>query len=144
MLTPKEYLRQAYRLDQRINANIEEVKNLREMPESVSGLRYREDPIQTTRSIDAPFIRVLEKAWEIEERIADELSILYDLKEQIKDAIATVKNIDERLVLQYRYMDGMTWEAIGETLHADRTTVWRWHGRALQHFKMPKCPIELE
>ena len=38
----------------------------------------------------------------------------------------------------------MTWEAIGETLHADRTTVWRWHGRALQDVKMPKCPIELE
>ena len=143
MLTPKEYLRQACRLDQRINANIEEVKNLREMSESVSGLRYREDPIQTTRSIEAPFIRVLEKAWEIEERIADELSILYDLKEQIKDAIASVKNVDECLVLQYRYIDGMTWEAIGAELHADERTVRRWHGHALLHLEMPKTPIIL-
>ena len=141
MLTPKEYLRQAYRLDKRIDANIEEVRNLRETAESVSSLRFQEDPIQTTRSTDAPFVRVLEKAWEIEQRIADELSLLYDLKEQIKDAIASVKNIDEQLVLQYRYINAMTWEAIGAALHADERTIRRWHGRALLHMEMPKTPI---
>lgn len=35
-MTAKEYLGQAYRLDQRINANLEEVARLREMASSVS------------------------------------------------------------------------------------------------------------
>ena len=30
-MTPKEYLRQAYRLDQKINSDLEEVNSLREM-----------------------------------------------------------------------------------------------------------------
>ena len=34
-MTAKEYLSQAYRLDQRINSNIEEVTMLREMASSI-------------------------------------------------------------------------------------------------------------
>lgn len=36
-MTAKEYLSQAYRLDQRINSNIEEVTMLREMASSIRG-----------------------------------------------------------------------------------------------------------
>ena len=35
-MTNKEYLRQAYRLDQKINSDIEEVARLREMASSIS------------------------------------------------------------------------------------------------------------
>ena len=41
-MTAKEYLGQAYRLDQRINANLEEVARLREMASSVSSPSWEE------------------------------------------------------------------------------------------------------
>ena len=39
-MTAKEYLRQAYRLDQKINSDLEEVAALREMASSVSSAAF--------------------------------------------------------------------------------------------------------
>ena len=55
-LAAKEYLRQAYRLDQRINSDLEEVAALREMVPSVSSSQYSER-VQTSRKGDPSFIR---------------------------------------------------------------------------------------
>lgn len=52
-MTAKEYLSQAYRLDQRINSNIEEVTMLREMANSISSPSWGEK-VQTSRSTEAP------------------------------------------------------------------------------------------
>jgi len=37
----------------------------------------------------------------------------------------------------------MTWEQIGDELHADRTTVFRWHNAALKHITLPEEPITI-
>ena len=55
-MTAKEYLSQAYRLDQRINSNIEEVTMLREMASSISSPSWGEK-VQTSRSTEAPFVK---------------------------------------------------------------------------------------
>jgi hypothetical protein len=62
-MTVKEYLHQAYRLDQRIKSDTMEAQNLREMAGSVSGLRYDKDRVQTSKNTDAPFVRTLERLW---------------------------------------------------------------------------------
>ena len=46
-MTAKEYLSQAYRLDQRINSNIEEISRLREMVCSISSPSW-EEKVQTS------------------------------------------------------------------------------------------------
>ena len=37
----------------------------------------------------------------------------------------------------------LTWEQIGDELHADRTTVYRWHNSAVNHVKLPENPIQI-
>ena len=59
-MTSKEYLRQAYRLDQIINSDIEEAARLREMTETLSSPALCER-IQTAHSGNAPFVSSLEK-----------------------------------------------------------------------------------
>jgi len=140
-MTVKEYLRQAYHLDQRISAVMEETQNLRAMAGNVSAVRYDTDHVQTSPSADASFVRALEKLWDLEEKAAEELNLLSDLKRQVREVIESAPNTDERLVLQYRYIHNLTWEQIGTKLHADRTTVYRWHGNALNHVKLPEEPI---
>ena len=39
-MTAKEYLRQAYRLNERINSHIEELKNLRDLSTRIQGVSY--------------------------------------------------------------------------------------------------------
>ncbi|MGI6735943.1 MAG: DUF1492 domain-containing protein [Anaerovoracaceae bacterium] len=140
-MTPKEYLRQAYRLDQRIRIDTEEIKQLREMACGVSAICYDRERVQSSVPSDAPFVRALERLEEMEQKTSRELSLLSDLKKQISEVIRAVPDTDERLILHYRYVDNMTWERIGEELHADRTTVYRWHGNALQHVVLPEHPI---
>jgi hypothetical protein len=63
-MTVKEYLHQAYRLDQRIKSDTMEAQNLREMAGSVSAIQYDKDRVQTSRNTEAPFVRTLEKLWD--------------------------------------------------------------------------------
>lgn len=141
-MTVKEYLHQAYRLDQKINSDLEEVSALREMASSVSSPQLTER-VQTSRKGDAPFVRCLEKIMELEEKINREIDLLVELKKEIRSVISTVEDTDERLVLRYRYVHNYTWEQIGNELHADSRTVRRWHGKALLHVTLPEKPIEI-
>lgn len=139
-MTAKEYLRQAYRLDQKISSDLEEVASLREMSASVSSPQLTER-VQTSKNTDAPFVRALEKIMDLEERINKEIELLMELKKEIRVVITTVEDTDECMVLKYRYVHNYTWEQIGNELHADARTVRRWHGKALQHVIMPENPI---
>ncbi len=139
-MTAKEYLRQAYRLDQKINSDLEEVAALREMASSVSSPQLSER-VQTSRKGDAPFVRCLEKIIELEDKINKEIDLLVELKKEIRTVITTVEDTDERMVLKYRYVHNYTWEQIGNELHADARTVRRWHGKALLHVVLPENPI---
>ena len=97
-MTVKEYLHQAYRLDQRIKSDTMEAQNLREMAGSVSAIQYDKDRVQTSRNTEAPFVRTLEKLWTLEKKIAGELEMLSDLKKQIREVIEAVPDTDERKI----------------------------------------------
>lgn len=141
-MTAKEYLHQAYRLDQRINSNLEELAALREMASSISSPQLSER-VQTSKQTDAPFVRNLEKIMALEDRINKEVNLLMELKDEIRAVITAVPNTDERMVLKYRYVHNYTWEQIGTELHADARTVRRWHGKALQHVVLPQNPVTI-
>lgn len=141
-MTAKEYLRQAYRLDQKISSDLEEVASLREMSASVSSPQLTER-VQTSKNTDAPFVPALEKIIDLEEHINKEVELLMELKKEIRAVITTVEDTDERMVLKYRYVHNYTWEQIGNELHADARTVRRWHGKALQHVILPENPITI-
>ena len=141
-MTNKEYLRQAYRLDQKINSDIEEVARLREMASSISSPALG-DKVQTSRNGDAPFVRSIEKILMLEAKINREIDTLVDLKEQMREVIAAVPDTDERMVLRYRYIHNLTWEQIGNELNADARTIRRWHGSALLHVVLPAEPIKI-
>ena len=139
-MTAKEYLKQAYRLDHRIDSDIAEMERLREMACSVGSPGFEEHH-NPNRPTEAPFVRALEKMWAMQEKINAEIDRLVDLKAQMRGVIEAVPDTDERMVLRYRYIHNMTWEQIGDELHADKSTVRRWHGSALQHVIMPDEPI---
>lgn len=139
-MTAKEYLKQAYRLDHRIDSDIAEMERLREMAYSVGSPGFEEHH-NPNRPTEAPFVRVLEKVWRMEEKINAEIDRLVDLKAQIRGVIEAVSDPNERMVLRYRYIHNMTWERIGDELHAGETSIRRWHASALSHVVLPENPI---
>lgn len=139
-MTAKEYLKQAFRLDHRIDSDITEMERLREMACSIGAPGF-EEHYNPNHPTEAPFVRSLEKVWQMEEKINGEIDRLVDLKAQIRSVIEAVTDPNERMVLRYRYIHNMTWDQIGDELHADARTVRRWHGTALLHVELPKNPI---
>jgi len=106
-MTAKEYLSQAYRLDQRINSDIAELGRLRLMSQNISSPGF-EEHYNATRNTDAPFVKQIEKIMETEKTINEEIDRLVNLKAQIRLTIDSAKNTDERMVLRYRYVDHMS------------------------------------
>ena len=141
-MTAKEYLSQAYRLDQRIDSNIAEITRLREMACGISSPSW-EEKVQTSRNTDAPFVRCLEKIMDLEKVVNSEIDTLVDLKRQIRTTVDTVANVNERMVLRCRYIHNMTWEQIGGELNADESTIRRWHKAALSAVVLPTDPIRI-
>ncbi len=139
-MTAKEYLKQAFRLDHRIDSDITEMERLREMACSIGAPGF-EEHYNPNHPTEAPFVRSLEKVWQMEEKINGEIDRLVDLKAQIRSVIEAVTDPNERMVLRYRYIHNMTWDQIGDELHADARTVRRWHGTALLHVELPENPI---
>lgn len=142
-MNAKEYLSQAYRLDQRINSDIAEVERLRQMAAGVSAPGYGEKVV-SSRSQDPPFVRYVHRVIELEDKINAEIDLLVSLKEQIREVIDGVSNRDEQMVLRCRYIHNMTWERIGEELNADPRTVRRWHGKAIDNVRIPERPIVIQ
>ena len=122
---------------------MDEVVRLRELATSVSSLRYDREYVQTTRSVEAPFVKALIRVMDLEAKINMEITLLISLKEQILDVISKLESVDEQMILRYRYMSNMTWEDIGKELHAGVRTVIRWHGNALEHLVFPENPIRI-
>ena len=141
-MTAKEYLRQAYRLDHRIDSDIAEMERLREMACSIGAPGF-EEHYNPNHPTEAPFVRAIEKVWKMEQKINAEIDRLVDLKAQMRGVIEAISDPDERMVLRYRYIHNMTWEKIGDVLHADRTTVYRWHNTAIRHVILPDDPIQI-
>ncbi len=141
-MTNKEYLRQAYRLDQKIDSNIREVSYLRKMMGSISS-PVLGDKVQTSRPAEAPFVRSVEKILALEEKINREIDLLVSLKEQMRGVIAAVHDTDERMVLCYRYIHSLTWEQISDELNESVSTVKRRHKSALTHVALPENFIQI-
>ena len=127
-MNAKQYLRQAYRLDQKINSDLAELSRLREMAASIGSPDF-EEHYNPNCPTEAPFVKALEKVWEMQEKI--------------RMTIDKVENPDEQMVLRYRYIHNYTWEQIGDALYADESTIRRWHGRALQHIEVPENHITI-
>ena len=141
MMTAQQYLSQAYRLDQRVQLDQSELDNLRTLAASVGSPGF-EEHYNTNHPTDAPFVKTLEKIWEMEQKISAELSQLILLKQEILMVLSKVDDVDERLVLTYRYLKNMSWTEISEELGVSDRTIRRWHERALTHVVVPETAEE--
>ena len=139
-MTAQEYLGQAYRLDQRINADLEEVARLREMATSISSPSW-DEKTGGTRSTDPPYVKCVIKIIDLERHIDEEVDKLVELKKQIRMVIDAVPDKDEQTVLRYRCLLNYTFEKIGDLMCADKTTAIRWYRKAVNHVVVPENAI---
>lgn len=135
-MTAKEYLKQAYRLNELIESDSKELERLGDLAGRISGSNFSER-VQTSRNPDPPFVKYLGDIVEMEHRIRKELCDLVALKNNILTALNRMTDRDERLLLTYRYLNNLSWDDIAASLHVSSRTVHRIHASALQNFSVP-------
>lgn len=137
MMTAKEYLSRAYRLNERINSYLAELDDLMALACSISSPSF-EEKYGGTRPTDPPFVRAIEKIDCLEREISLEIEKLISVKKEINEAIRSVPDNREQALLRYRYINNYTWEKIGVLMDTSERTARRMHGSALSHFKVPE------
>ena len=109
-MTAKEYLRQAYRLDHRINSKIEQVEVLNSLATKAT-VTIRGMPKKPNTAIDT-MSAVIAKIVDLQTEINADIDRLVDLKRDIIKKIKCVENLDYRTLLEKRYLNFETWEQI--------------------------------
>ncbi len=128
-MTAREYLNQAYKLDQQINSKLEQLDVLRSMTRRVT-TSYDSEVVSRTRNV-ASLENAIIRMMEAEETINHGIDRLVDLKSEISDVISKVKNTDYRLILEKRYLSFRTWEQIAADMNYSRRWVVSKHSKAV-------------
>ena len=129
-MNAKDFLRQAYRLDQKIKSDLGELESLRETATSLRSPGF-EECHNPNRPTEAAFVRRLDKVLEMEKKLNEEIDRLVDLKQEIREIIDGVANTDELMILRYRYILYYSWEDIASEMNFSLRWVHVIHSRAL-------------
>ena len=127
-MTAKEFLGQAYRLDQRINSKLQQIDSLRGLTQKVTQ-SYDNEVVSRTRNVSSlAIIRLMEA----EEELNRQIDQLVDTKIEIGKLIEKVHNESYRLLLEKRYLCFLAWDQIAAEMHYSRRWVLNKHERALE------------
>ena len=137
-MTAKAYLSQAYRLDQRINAKLEQVASLRNLATKATSALSDTIP-SGTRNVHRMEDIIL-KIMDLENEINADIDHLVDLKREIVSAIKHVSNPEYQTLLELRYLCFKSWEQIAVMLDYDLRYTHKLHNRALEECKIVTSP----
>jgi hypothetical protein len=125
----KEFLSQAYLLDQRIKCKSEQVRRLNELATNCSAT-LTGMPGNPNRGGSAMADAVCEII-DLENEISRDMTRLVETQKRIKEVIGKVGDVELRIILEQRYLCGSAWEKIAMSLCHNRRWVFRLHDKAL-------------
>lgn len=129
-MTAREYLDQAYLLDQQINCKIEQLSKLNDqakkatttltgMPHSLSG---------ATSNLENTIVKIVD----LQREINDDVDRLVDLKTEITQVIKSVEDVKQRFILEKRYLCWASWPEIAVELDVSNRRLYYLHDLALE------------
>ena len=111
----KEYLSQAFRIDQRIQSKMEQVASLNDLATRATAT-YSDMPGSETRNLH---------------RMEDAILSIIELEADIVHKIKAVQNTEYQTLLELRYLCFKSWEQIAVDMGYELRWLYRLHHRAL-------------
>ena len=127
------YLSRYRRLSKRIDRLLEEQSRWREMALKVTPVLSQTPGGGESGS---PIERPMDKVLEIDEEINREIDELQTVRQEIRAALNQLEDESLKLLMEYRYIDGLTWEQIAVKMNYCWRQVCRKHGQALTQITM--------
>lgn len=129
-MTAKQYLSQAYRLDEQINCKLDQLARLKTLATHITS-RLSDIKVQSSHDnhqMEDTALKIVEQERELD----DEIDALVDLKFEIKHLIGQVENIDHRILLEKRYLEFENWNRIAEEMNYSVQHIFFLHTEALK------------
>ena len=130
MKNAKEYLGQAYRIDQRINSKIEQVSALNNMAIKATST-ISDMPGSATRNIHR-MEDVIVKIIDLQNEINADIDELVDFKAEVMGVIKSIDNLEYQTLLELRYLCFKPWEQIAIELGYSINNVFKMHRKAIE------------
>ena len=129
-MSTKDYLSQAYRIDQRINSKLAQVMSLRDLLGKATGT------LSGTPKAATPNPHSMEdtiaKMVDLENEINEDIDALIDLKAEIMRRIKRVENTEYQTILELRYLCFKRWEEIAVEMGYSLRRLYELHDCALE------------
>ena len=134
-MTARDYLSQAYRLDQRINSKLEQVESLNSLATKVSSTLtgMPKNPNRTTSTMADTVTKIIA----LQAEINNDIDRLVDLKREMVAVIKAVANTERQTLLELRYLCFKTWEQIAVEMDYTVRNVHLLHKEALTAVVVP-------
>ena len=132
-MTAKEYLSQAYHLDQRINSKIEQVASLNDLAtkctSTITGMPHAQSS-STSKMADT-----INKIIDLEKEINIDIDMLVDIKRDITEKVKSVPNREYQTLLEMRYLCMRPWDEIAMAMGYEQRYLFKLHSKALICFE---------
>lgn len=134
----KKFLKQAYKLNERIKDKEDRLNDLKAMYTLISAIDYSKDMVQTSKSPDAGFVKKTNQIVDLEKELENNIRNLKMLKIRLNSAIENIQNVDCSLVLSKRYILMKSWEQIAEEMDYSVSQVRRIHDKGIEMIIIPE------
>jgi len=135
-MTVKEYFRQAYFLDQRINSKLEQLESLNAIATRVTSV-FSEMPRNPNNSTST-VANAVEKIIDLQSEINTDIDRLVDHKREIVTLIKEIEMPEYQTILEKRYLSFLSWEQIAADMNFSIDNVFKAHKKALSLVAFPK------
>jgi hypothetical protein len=129
-MSTKDYLSQAYRIDQRINSKLAQVMCLRDLLSKATGT-LSGAPKSATPNLHS-MEDTIAKMVDLENEINEDIDELIDLKAEIMRRIKRVENTEYQTILELRYLCFKRWEEIAVDMGYSLRRLYELHDCALE------------
>ena len=133
-MNAKEYLKQAFYLDKRINSKLEQVESLNALATKATSTLsdMPKSSNRGTSKLEDTIIKIVE----LQEEINKDIDNLVDLKKEIANSIYSLKDKEEQTVLEKRYLCFNSWEQIAVDMNYSIQYCFKIHRNALKAIDM--------
>ena len=129
-MTAQEYLEQARTLDRQIDSKLMQLSLLRDLSTRTTAAMDGE-VVSHTRNVHS-LQDTIAKIMDMEREVNADVDRFVDLKDDISAQIRCIDHVNERLVLEYRYLCYLPWTDIAKRLDCSERNVFLLHAEALK------------
>ena len=135
-MTIKEYLSQAYHLDQRINSKIEQLKRWQDLAIKATSTLSKTSSCsyENSHKMEDNMVKIID----LKNEINNDIDRLIDLKKDIMALINGVNEQEYQTLLELRYLCFKKWKQIALDMGYDVSWIHRLHNKALKKLKAPE------